>query len=110
MNPGLCTLQDGIVDDVPVRTDPVALPAEPDWDDPEIDIGCEPPVQPDLVLAATPALLERRVVDEPVVDGTLELPDFPVGEEDPGDVGRDLRHARGSRGGVGLRASEVVEE
>ena len=74
---------DGIVDDVAVQTKPVALRTEPDGNHAEIDVRREPPVQPDLVLAAAPAPLERRVVDEPVVDGTLELPDFPVREEHP---------------------------
>ena len=101
---------DGVVDDLAVGAEPVALRAEPDRDDAEIDVGREPSVQPHLVLAAAPAPLERRVVHEPVVDGPLELPDFPVGEEHPGDVRRDLRDLRGSRGGIGLRAPEVVEE
>ena len=101
---------DGIVDDVSVGTEPVALPVEPDRDDPEVDIRREPPVQPDLVLAAAAAPRERRVVDEPVVDGALELPDVPVREEHPGDVCRDLRDLRGSRDRVGLRAPKVFEE
>ena len=53
---------DGVVDDLAVGAEPVALRAEPDRDDAEIDVGREPPVQPHLVLAAAPAPLERRVV------------------------------------------------
>ena len=101
---------DGVVDDLPLGAEPVALRAEPDRDDTEIDVGREPSVQPHLVLAAAPASLERRVVHEPVVDGTLELPDFTVGEEHPGDMRRDLGDPRGSRGRIGLRAPEVIEE
>ena len=56
---------DGVVDDLAVGAEPVALRAEPDRDDAEIDIGREPPVQPHLVLAAAPAPLERRVVTNP---------------------------------------------
>ena len=65
---------DAVVDDLALGAEPVALRAEPDRDDPEIDVGREPPVQPHLVLAAAPASLERRVVHEPIVDGPLELP------------------------------------
>ena len=90
---------DGVVDDLALGAEPVALRAEPDRDDAEIDVGREPPVQPHLVLAAAPASLERRVVHEPVVDGTLELPDFPVGEEHPGDMRRDLGDPRGRGAG-----------
>ena len=101
---------DGVVDDVALGPEPVALRTEPDGNDAEIDVGGQPPVQANLVLAAAPAPLERRVVHEPVVDGALELPDFPIGEEDPGDVCGDQRDLGGSRDRIGLRAPEVIEE
>ena len=74
---------DGIVHHVAIQTKPVAARTESDGNHAEVDVRGESPVQADLVLTAALAPLERRVVDEPVVDGTLELPDVPVREKHP---------------------------
>ena len=61
----------------------------PQLDDAEIDVVRQPLVEPDLFLAEEPALLERGEVEEPEIDGLLDLVDGVAGQEDPGDVGLD---------------------
>jgi hypothetical protein len=101
---------DGIVDHIAVQAEPVATRTESDRNDPEVDVTGEPSVQPDLVLAAALASLERRVVHEAVVHGTLELSHVPVGEKHPRDVRRELSDPKGLRSWVRLRAPEILEE
>ena len=57
--------------------------------DRQIQLGGEARVEPELFLAIEPALLERREVQKPEIDGLLEFIRERAGQEHTGDVGLD---------------------
>ena len=63
---------------------------------PEVHVGGEAPVEPDLLLAHRPAAGRGPVVDERQRDGLLELVRAVAREEDPGDVRLAHLHRAGS--------------
>ena len=74
------------VDDLSLALDrePLAVPAKRARA--EIDIGREPPVQPDFVHYRTSAPRKRPEVEKVVPDRLLQLVDPVAGKEDPGHV------------------------
>ena len=89
---------DGPVHNRTVADQRVPRGAPVDRFDPQVDVGGQPPVETDLVLAATPAGLDCPEVEEPEVDRTFDLPDVLCRQEDPRTVGHaEVDGARGRR-------------
>src|SRR5262249_5869727 len=61
------------------------------------------------LIAEVAAAIDGAVVQEPVIDRPLELPDLVVGEEDPRDVGSHKSHSGGAWRRIGLRPHQVLE-
>ena len=64
----------------------------PDGNDVDVDRRCRAPIEPQLVLAGAPPLLERAEVEETEVERLLELPRMVAGEHHDGDVSFDTLH------------------
>ncbi len=95
---------------------PLALAPHPDrptiaghGDHPAIDLGCQPAVQADLLVAEVPAFLQRAVVDEAQSDGLLDLVDVRARQEDRRDVRLADLH-RADRFGVGSGVREGLDQ
>ena len=69
-----------------------------------IDLRCERPVDPDLVVAGGFALLQRRIVQEGKTDGALDLERAGAFQEDGRRMGVDAVHGR-----MHVRVSEKGE-
>src|SRR5688572_28910571 len=83
---------------------------EADRDDPEVDVGRQPAVQPNFLMTEMSPAIERRVVEKAVVNRPLQLPDLVICDEDPGAVRGDQTYRRRSRRGVRLRSRQVLEK
>ena len=81
-----------------------------DRHDAEVDVGREPPVQAHLVLAETPARLERPEVEEPEIDRPLDLPGFVADQEHPRRMRRLQRDRQRGLRAVRARAQQIRNE
>ena len=91
-HPGLVELShsDRVLDGLSITADARVCGLPGDGNNIQVQLGREAPVQPQLLLAAEAALLERREIQKAEIQRLLELIRVLAGQEHVRDVGLDM--------------------